>query len=399
MSRSRSHSKVIWLQVLALAAVQGSISLAWLIYNLYLPQLLMQFGFPASWAAGLLVIENALSAILEPLMGGLSDKSQRWLGSRFLFISGGVILSSILFISIPCIVTFTQPSVILRSLLPITLVAWALAMTVFRSPAMALLGKCATPPQLPSAVSVVTLVGGVIGAFRPIANQYILSFGSMFAFALASFVMLAAAWLLRWVNPPEMPKIDDESTVAKLPYQKLSLILATGFGMAWGTRLLMNTLTKVLKAQFSTDNVDMLLVYLGLAIAIASLPAGVFATKIGNCRAMLVGVAATITSILAMVYAGANLPIIVLLAAGFSTVINGVIPLALGLMSQKWAGLGIGMYFGGFALAMSLFGWLFPQAPGMTTFASAMFCTLAFFLVAICVMTANLQMQRHTSQA
>ncbi|ALF53879.1 MFS transporter [Nostoc piscinale CENA21] len=389
MSIARSPAQVLWLQVLALAAVQGAISLAWLIYNSYLPQLLTQFGFSASLAAGILVIENALSAVLEPVMGGLSDQSQRWVGSRFPFISVGVILSSALLIAIPCIVTFVQPTGIMRSLLPLTLVAWALAMTIFRSPAMALLWKYATPPQLPSAVSVVTLVGGTIGAFRPIANQYILSFGAVFAFAIASVVMLAVAGLLRWLNPPETPNFQAETTTAKLPYPTLSLIFATGIGVAWGTRLLMTTLTQLLKLQFSGQNIDMLLVYIGLAIAISALPAGVFAVKLGNSRAMLVGVVATIISILAIAFTGAILPLIVLLVPSFSTIINGVIPLALDLMPPKWAGLGIGTYFGGFALAMSLFGWLFPQAAKIPPISSGLFCALAFLLVGICVTTAN----------
>ncbi|WP_413198866.1 MFS transporter [Nostoc piscinale] len=389
MSIVRSPAQVLWLQVLALAAVQGSISLAWLIYNSYLPQLLTQFGFSASLAAGLLVVENALSAVLEPLMGGLSDKSQRWVGSRFPFISVGVILSSTLFIAIPCIVTFVQPTVIMRSLLPLTLVAWALAMTIFRSPAMALLWKYATPPQLPSAVSVVTVVGGTIGAFRPIASQYILSFGAVFAFTIASFVMLAVAWLLRWLNPPDTPNLQPETTTVKLPYLTLSLIFATGIGVAWGTRLLMNTLTQLLKLQFSGQNIDMLLVYIGLAIAISALPAGVFAVKLGNSRAMLVGVVATIVSILAIAFTGAILPLIVLLVPSFSTIINGVIPLALELVPPNWGGLGIGTYFGGFALAMSLFGWLFPHAAKITPINSGLFCALAFLLVGICVTTAN----------
>ncbi|BAY17470.1 major facilitator transporter [Anabaenopsis circularis NIES-21] len=391
MSIARSPAQVLWLQVLGLAAVQGSISLAWLIYNLYLPQLLTQFGFSASLAAGLLVIENALSALLEPLMGGLSDKSQRWFGSRFPFISVGVILSATLFIAIPCIITFVQPTVIWRSLLPITLVAWALAMTIFRSPAMVLLGKYATPPQLPLAVSVVTFVGGMIGAFRPIANQYILSLGAIFAFAVASFVMLATAGILRWVNPPETPNFQHDTTVGKFPYPELGLMFATGLGVAWGTRLMMNSLTQLLKAQFHPNNIDMLLVYIGLAIALATLPAGVLATKIGNCQAMLLGVGTTIMSILAIAFTGAILPLIVLLVAGFSTIINGVIPLALGLISPKWAGLGIGTYFGGFALAMSLFGWLFPQVAKMTPVISALLCGLAFLLVAICLIIATVQ--------
>jgi hypothetical protein len=37
---------VLWLQVWGLAAVQGAITLTWIIYNLYLPQLLAQFSFP-----------------------------------------------------------------------------------------------------------------------------------------------------------------------------------------------------------------------------------------------------------------------------------------------------------------------------------------------------------------
>ncbi|MBE9206893.1 hypothetical protein IQ244_10260 [Nostoc sp. LEGE 06077] len=63
MSIARSPAQVLCLQVLALAA-------------LILPQLLTQFGFSTSLAASLLVIENALSALLEPLIFGLSDKSQ-----------------------------------------------------------------------------------------------------------------------------------------------------------------------------------------------------------------------------------------------------------------------------------------------------------------------------------
>ncbi len=36
---------VLWRQVLGLTAVQGAITLAWVIYRLYLPDLLAQFGW------------------------------------------------------------------------------------------------------------------------------------------------------------------------------------------------------------------------------------------------------------------------------------------------------------------------------------------------------------------
>ncbi|MDZ8186782.1 MAG: MFS transporter [Nostoc sp. ChiSLP02] len=385
MTTSKSSFNILWLQVWVLAAVQGAITLTWLIYNIYLPQLLTQFGFPASFAVGLLVVENGLGAILEPLMGGLSDGARRWVGTRFPFISVGIILASALFIAIPCVVSSIAPDSIWRSLLPITLVAWALAMTVFRSPVMCLLGMYSTPAELPLAVSVVTFVGGFIGAFRPIANKYILSLGPVFTFAIGSFVLLAAVAALRLINFPQTPVDRHHAQIVKFPLQKLALILGTGFTVAWGIRFLMDVLGKVLKAQLNADNIDVQMVGIGIAIAIANIPAGMLATKTGNRQAMLYGICATIPSLLMMVFIGVQIPIIALIVAGFSLIVNGAIPFALGLVPQRWAGLGIGMYFGGFAAAMSLFGFIFPDPQTIAPFVGAAAGAFAFFLAGICI--------------
>ncbi len=72
---------VLWLPVCGLAAMQGAITLTWLIYNLYLPQLIVQLGLTKQLAEGLLIIENALAVVMEPLMGGLSDRAKRWVGT------------------------------------------------------------------------------------------------------------------------------------------------------------------------------------------------------------------------------------------------------------------------------------------------------------------------------
>ncbi|WP_341528966.1 MFS transporter [Nostoc sp. UHCC 0302] len=397
MTTSKSHYNILWVQVSALAVVQGAITLAWLIYNLYVPQLLTLFGFPASLAIGLLIFENALAAVMEPLMGGLSDQARRWVGSRFPFISSGVILAATLFIAIPCIVIFIPPTTVIRSLLPITLVAWALAMTVFRSPAICLLGMYAAPAELPLAGSFVTLVGGVIGAFKPVASKFLLSLGPVLTFAIASFVLLGAAAVLRLVNPPETPVDKHLADTVKLPLLKLALILTTGFSLAWGIRFLMDVLGKLLKVQFSTDNIDVPMVWIGLAIAFASIPAGALAVKIGNHSAMLTGICATISSLLVMVSVGAQIPLILLIVAGFSLIINGAIPFALELVSQRWSGLGIGTYFGGFALAMSLFAVVFPHQQGMTSFGGAIGCTLTFLLAGICIAGSSIfETQRNT---
>ena len=56
-------------------------------------------------------------------------------------------------------------------------------MTIFRSPAMCLLGMYSKPAQLPLTASFVTLAGGLIGAFKPISYKFILSLGPVYTFA------------------------------------------------------------------------------------------------------------------------------------------------------------------------------------------------------------------------
>jgi Na+/melibiose symporter-like transporter len=160
---ARSSSPILWGQVCGLASVQGSIALTWVIYNLYLVELLTRLGFPQGLAAGLLVLENLLAMVMEPLMGTFSDRLQHRVGTRFPLVSLGMVLSAGCFIIIPTVLFWGQGAT-LRWALPVVLVAWALAMTVFRSPAMSLLGRYAFRTQLPQAASVLTLVGGVAGA-------------------------------------------------------------------------------------------------------------------------------------------------------------------------------------------------------------------------------------------
>jgi MFS family permease len=388
--RTLSQPAVLWLQVCGLAGVQGAITLTWVIYNLYLPQLLGQFGFPKQLAVGLLILENALAVVMEPLMGGLSDQTKRWMGSRFPFISVGVVLSSALFIAIPSVVIFGKQAAVSRWVLPVVLVAWALAMTVFRSPAISLLGRYAAPAQLPLAASLLTLAGGVIGAFKPIANRFVLSWGAAFTFAIGSFVLLGAAAVLRWFNSRVVTPDPAVNTNALQPLSipALGLILGTGAGVAWGTRFLMETLPKVLKSQLGVANVDWLMVGIAIALAFAALPAGAWAVQVGNRRAMLIGIGVTVVLLQLMVFMPSWLTLgvaVVGLIAAFSLVVNGAIPFALALVPPHRAGLGTGMYFGGAAGAASLLGMVFPQVKAITPVAGAIGGAIAFLVAAVCI--------------
>ena len=386
--------QVLWLQVCGLAMVQGAITLSWVIYNFYLPKLLVQFGFSKSLAVSLLILENALAVFMEPLMGSLSDKSQRWAASRFPFITIGVLLSSALFIAIPCVVTFVPPTTVLKYILPVLVVVWALAMTIFRSPVLSLLGRYAMPKSLPMAASVLTLIGGTIGSFRIAANDLLLSFGPVITFAFGSFVLLTSAAILRFIHPPKIVSDEpvDQHRAASPPpvsIQALGLIFILGGSFAWGYRLLLDGVGKFLKVQFNSDNIQLQMVVFGMVVAIAALPAGLIAKKIGNRNAMLGGIGVAILLMLLLPVFGGTIVILAPLAIAISFVLNGTIPFALEMVPDHRGGFGVGMYFGGVGLAMSIFGSVFTKPQTITPEFAVFTGAIAFLLAFGCIIYSN----------
>lgn len=392
-----SRSRILWLQVAGLAVVQGAILLAWVIYDAYLPFLLTRLGFPVVLGATILIVGKLLAVVMEPLMGGLSDQAQRWVGTRFPFISGGIVLSSALFILIPTIAIFGSRMSAIRWMLPVVLVAWTLAITVFRSPAISLLRQYARPAVLPLAASLLTVSNGLIGACQPFVNKLISGWGPAVTFAIGSFVLLGAGAVLRFVHPSQPPASSSQSSESSplpsvnslLPF--LGLIFVTGAGVAWGSNFLVETLQKVVK-NLSASNVDWVMFAIAIALALAAIPAGAIAVKLGNHRAMLYGIGATVGVMLLM----ALLPNLVtlgvgvmILVAAYSLIVNGAIPYALLLVPPQRAGLGVGMYFGGSAAAGGVFGMGFAQFDRMTAIAVAVLGAIAFLGAGLCIVAST----------
>ena len=385
MNDSVVGRRVLWLQVLGLAAVQGAIALTWVIYNLYLDDLLITLGFAASLATLLLVIENALGAVMEPLMGSFSDQRQHWMGSRFPQIALGMIVAAVCFLGIPLLVLVGGQS--LRALLPLALVAWALAMTIFRSPALSLLGRYAFEADLPQAASVLTMVGGVTGAMAPLASEFILSLGPLAAFSIGTVVLLLAALVLQQVNPNKTVSSSPSSVGAnaRMQWANLPWIFGTGAGVALGLRLLLKSFpAAVSKTGFGQPK--LIMVALFVTVAVSALPCGQLATRLGNRTAMLFGfggliVAAGVTSILGS--AGVAVLVAIAIGIAFSLVANGTLPYALSMVPPTKAGLGTGLYFSGGAVAMSVLGSL-GSSMGLTV--SLLVAAISFAAAAGCVL-------------
>ncbi|NEO86086.1 MAG: SLC45 family MFS transporter [Spirulina sp. SIO3F2] len=364
--------RIQWQRVAGVTAVQGSITLAWVIYALYLPQLLTEMGLAKELAGLLLMIEHALEVIIEPITGSLSDRAQWQLGTRFSIITPGTILTSALFIALPTVVVFGKA---VPWLLPVIAVLWASAMAIFRSPAITLLGKAAPPLELPLASSCLTLVQQLIGSLRFSVYGIILSFGAGWAFAIGSLVLLGAVAFLRWTAPPEAPgSLSVTQTVVeefeqpnpsptnpiKLPTTILMVGVAVGLG--WGLRFLFAALGGQFAILLGGEQVGLGMLGFSLILALSALPAGRLATWLGNSLTMMSGAIATAILAVGLVFISQTaLWVVGLVVMGFalSTVLNGSVPLVLSAFPSDRSGLGLGIYFGAFGGGISFFDAIF----------------------------------------
>ena len=381
------QKSILWLKVCSIAAVQGAITLTWVIYKMYFPALLVEFGFNRGLATTILILENALETAIEPIFGRLSDRQQQRLGTKYPLISLGIILASILFISIPTLVILGKSTQIWRWLLPGLAVAWATAMAIFRSPAIALLGRCANNQQLPQAASIVTLVGAVVGALRFDVYGIILKLGAGFAFTIGSISLLAAAVSLRFFHPPVNPSLEIKNR-KPLSLSCLGLIFTTGIFVGWGLRFLMPTIKQVITLQFGEDHSKLGMMLFFLVLGLAALPAGKLGTKLGNSIGMLVGLGITIICLQLLVLTPNQILVVIflgILVAGFSFVLNGTVPFALSLVPQQYSGLAVGMYFGGFSGGISFFDFIFSQLGNINISIGVAGSIVSFVLVVLCI--------------
>jgi MFS family permease len=389
MSSQSIPPMIRWKPVLGLAAVQAAITLTWVIYGAYLPNLLAQFGMAPQVSAVLLSVENGLAIALYPLMGRLSDRNLRWVGTRFPFIAVGVGLASALFLSIPAIALFGTPSETLRWLVIFLLVSWALAMTIFHSPVVSLLFIYSNVDAIPLAASGLTFARYLVGTAVPLVNQALIHAGAGVTFAVGSFSLLGAVWALRQVGQPE-PLIPPPESPQPLPLQELRFVVIAivGLGIGFGNQLIFGNVATLFSTFMPGLNTGYVMTGLSIGIAIIAVPFGWLATRFGNDRLLITGLIGG--GLCAIVMMALPQPTVLMsatvgLAIALSLIFNGAFPFAFGQVIPSQAGLGIGLYLGGLSAASTLFGATFKETALVPPPTGAWVGAIAFGVVALSV--------------
>ena len=174
-------------------------SIAWSLYNSFVPVMLEQRFLLASTLIGVIMtIDNFFGVIFQPLVGMLSDRTHTRIGRRMPWILIGIPLCAIAFIFIPRANTLVAMMAVI--------IGFNFIMSLWRSPVVALMPDVTPAPLRSKANGVINLMGGIgsIVAFAVGGVLADLNKNLYAPFVMGSTVMLfALVMLLLFVREPD----------------------------------------------------------------------------------------------------------------------------------------------------------------------------------------------------
>ncbi len=301
-------------------------SIAWSIYNSYVPLLLEPklagVAYGTTLLGFIMAIDNVFGVIFQPLFGFLSDRTKSRYGRRLPYI----------FIGIPlCAITFALVPTMAYSLgsLMATVIIFNFIMSTWRAPVVALMPDLTPAPLRSKANGVINMMGGVGSLIAFLIGGYVYkAAGYNGPFLLSSIVMVLALFVLFFfVKEPVAETLGANDTqkkekekikLAKGETISLILILFAIFFWFAGYNAVETYFTL-----FATNSMGMepgdatiTLAFFSITFLAAAIPAGILGGKIGRKRTILIGLAGVTALFIVMFFVKNLMALRILLLLG-----------------------------------------------------------------------------------
>lgn len=359
--------KLNYLRVICVGFAFFLITAFWQAYDKTIPLILTyKFNMNQTLSGLIMAFDNVLAVFLLPLFGALSDKTKSKIGKRTIFILIGTILSTVSFIFLPLIGNVW----LFIAVLLVTL----LSMSIFRSPAVALMPDVTCKPLRSKGNAIINLVGTVgglivlgVGLVVKVGEQTMHNLMPYYIIVCGIILMGLIAFLLtvkenKWAEQmrldtakyyPEDDKKEETGNSKKLSKPEIkSLLLILGSVALWYMGY--NAITS--KYSLYADMVlnqsyDLTLLIAQGAAIISYLPVGIIATKIGRKKTVLAGVVMLALAFFFAIFISANSsPIIMyvlfaLAGIGWATINVNSFPMVVELAKESDVGKYTGWYY------------------------------------------------------
>jgi maltose/moltooligosaccharide transporter len=380
------------------------ISLIWPIFNNYVPIFLKDnFALSATAIGFIMTWDNYLNMFIQPIVGERSDRTRTRIGRRKPWMLVGAPLAAIFFIGIPLVDTVVM--------IMFAILLTNVAMALFRSPTIALLGDLFPSSQRSTANGIINLMGGLGTIIAFLIGGVLYSLGRITPFVFGSVVMLAAiVVVLIFVREPELTaasELDDTqkgflanlSEVLKASDRSGLFILLAILCWFLGYNALETWISSFGKFELGIDEGQMSILTSSMALTfvIFAVPSGLLATRFGRKRIIMIGIGGMVVlTLYGLIISNLIMLLTLLIPAGiFWALINvNSLPMVYDVGGDARIGAFTGMYY----LASNLAAVGGPQGVGLLIDLTQDNYRVMFIFAAIFMVLAGLLMSRVTEK-
>jgi MFS family permease len=376
------------------------ISLIWPIFNNFVPIFLKEdFALSATVIGFVMTWDNYLNMFIQPIVGERSDHTRTRIGRRKPWMLVGAPLAAIFFIGVPLANTVVG--------IMFAILFTNVAMALFRSPTIALLGDLFPSRQRSTANGIINLMGGIGTIIAFLMGGVLYSLGRITPFVFGSVVMLAAIGVvLLVIKEPEMPVEKGErdtgggflanlGEVLKASDRSGLFILLAILCWFLGYNALETWISSFGKFELGIDEgrMSILTSSMALSFVIFAVPSGLLATRFGRKRVIMVGIAGMVVlTIYGLLINNLFMLLSLLIPAGiFWALINvNSLPMVYDVGGDARIGAFTGLYY----LAANLAAVGGPQAVGVLIDMTQENYRIMFLFAAVFMVLAGLFMWR-----
>jgi MFS family permease len=347
------QSKQMW----SLTALYASIVIGWIAYQQYQPKLLVQFQFTDF--AFLLGVVQAIILTVTPLIAGkLGDRYRFKEGNRMPVISSGISFAAMVFMA----VAFTllgNPGEVFRWILPVLIVVWLIAMSIFTSPALSTIETFIPVEKLPRAMAILTIAANLLYSLEPVIVDIIDFIGAPATFMAGGAIVFISGYALKknslnLFSSTGGKEVMVEEEAEKQLRSNYVLIFILGSVLGIATTTLFNIFPDILQEKLADllNEGSSKIISAGILMvsALLSIPFSHMASVYGLKRSFWTSGILTLISIAGVLLLQAPLAVLLMLvffAIGFSALSVSSLPLAIRQANFYEKVFCVGIFFSG----------------------------------------------------
>lgn len=347
-----------WKQLWSLTALYASVVIGWIAYQNYQPKLLIKFSFTEF--AFLLTVAQGIILVVTPMIAGrIGDRYRFERGSRIPVVSAGISFAAMIFMA----VAFTllgNPGEIFKWVLPVLIIFWLIAMSIFTSPALSTIETFMPVEKLPRAMAVLTVVGNLLYALEPVIVDIIDFLGAPITFITGGVIVFLSGYALKknsltlFNSSEHKPNTGFKLDTQRSEYGYILLLgIVLGIATAMMFEIFPDVMGDKLSVLFTGGNTKIVAVGILIISAILCVPFSSLVNTYGLKRSFWVSAVITLLAIAGILVFQAPLAVLLMtaiFAIGFAALSVSSLPLAIGKANYYQKVFCVGIFFAGVEL-------------------------------------------------